>query len=377
MDIFGLEWKIVNETLLVCDGREVKGKTKIAAFDLDSTLIAVKSGNKFPQNRGDWKFWHSTVPSKLQELVAQQFKIVVFTNQGGIEKGKQNAEDLKNKFLDLCLVLGFPLQCFMATATDRHRKPNPTMFNLMCEQYNDQVDVDIENSIYVGDAAGRNKNWKKAAKKDFSCDDRKFAFNTGLKFLTPEEFFLSEKPTSNWSWSGIDPTNFLTHPPLVQPMMSAETELIVFVGFPATGKTTFYRKYFEPKQYVWINRDTLKTKQKCIKAAKQALLAGKSVVIDNTNPDLASRQEYLMLAKDLKIKARCFHFDIPLELATHLNMYRETINGTKRVPTIGFNLYKGKFVEPKPEEGFVSIQKIQWAPQFENEFQRKVFLQRT
>ena len=33
-----------------------------------------------------------------------------------------------------------------------------------------------------------------------------------------------------------------------------------------------------------INRDTLKTPAKCLKAANEALNAGKSIVVDSTNP---------------------------------------------------------------------------------------------
>lgn len=33
--------------------------------------------------------------------------------------------------------------------------------------------------MYVGDAAGRDKEWSPGKPKDFSCDDRKFAANIG------------------------------------------------------------------------------------------------------------------------------------------------------------------------------------------------------
>jgi bifunctional polynucleotide phosphatase/kinase len=38
--------------------------------------------------------------------------------------------------------------------------------------------------------------------------------------------------------------------------------------------------------YVSVNRDTLKTWQKCVQHAEEALKAGKSVVVDNTNPGM-------------------------------------------------------------------------------------------
>ena len=38
----------------------------------------------------------------------------------------------------------------------------------------------MNESFYVGDAAGRIKNWDAGKPKDFSCTDRMFAHNCGL-----------------------------------------------------------------------------------------------------------------------------------------------------------------------------------------------------
>lgn len=40
--------------------------------------------------------------------------------------------------------------------------------------------VDRSQCLYVGDAAGRAKNWAPDKPKDFSCSDRKFAANLGV-----------------------------------------------------------------------------------------------------------------------------------------------------------------------------------------------------
>jgi bifunctional polynucleotide phosphatase/kinase len=49
-------------------------------------------------------------------------------------------------------------------------------------------EIDMKESFYCGDAAGRPKTDTRP--KDFSDSDIKFASNVGLKFFTPEELFL-------------------------------------------------------------------------------------------------------------------------------------------------------------------------------------------
>jgi bifunctional polynucleotide phosphatase/kinase len=56
-------------------------------------------------------------------------------------------------------------------------------------------------------------------------------------------------------------------------------ELVIFIGYPCSGKTSFYRRYFQPTGYVHINQDTLRTRDKCVKAAREVLREGKSCVI--------------------------------------------------------------------------------------------------
>jgi bifunctional polynucleotide phosphatase/kinase len=62
-----------------------------------------------------------------------------------------------------------------------------------------------------------------------------------------------------------------------------------------------------------------------------ALTNGKSVVIDNTNPESATRKRYIDLAKKSKKAVRCVWVSTPRELAQHLNLVRH-IAGTSENP---------------------------------------------
>lgn len=75
--------------------------------------------------------------------------------------------------------------------------------------------------------------------------------------------------------------------------------MIILMGSPGSGKSTFVHTHL--KDYVRVNRDTLKTIPKCLAAAQTAISAKKNVVIDNTNPTVEARAEFIALAKKNKI----------------------------------------------------------------------------
>ena len=71
--------------------------------------------------------------------------------------------------------------------------------------------------------------------------------------------------------------------------------MILFVGSPASGKSTFWKTHLPT--YTRVNRDTLKTREKCLKVAEEAMAKGENVVIDNTNPAAKDRKDFIDLAK--------------------------------------------------------------------------------
>ena len=78
-------------------------------------------------------------------------------------------------------------------------------------------------------------------------------------------------------------------------------------------------------QYERVNRDTLKTKEKCYKVADEFLSQGKSVIIDNTNPTKEDRKYFIGLAKKHGCKVRCFFFKTSKDICFH-NDYQRVAN---------------------------------------------------
>lgn len=151
-------------------------------------------------------------------------------------------------------------------------------------------------------------------------------------------------------------------------------------GPPASGKSTFYRRYLKDNNYVHVNRDTLQTQEKCLKAAEAALKEGKSVCVDNTNPSKKIRADYISLAKRMNVsQVRCFVLNTPIELCHHLNYVRQncTLGKVRRIPDVGYNMFKSQLQEPDVKEGFEEVVKIDFVPIFDDEQHEKIFKQWT
>lgn len=154
-----------NKSLIYGDSG-TEPNSKIAAFDMDGTLITTKSGEKFPKTPKDWVFFDDKVVPKLNELNLKGFKIVIFSNQSGITKGYITEEQIKKKLEDIAKQIDLPLQVLIASSDDSFRKPCRTLWNFFTENLNGKEEVDMKKSFYCGDAAGRTK-----PKKDFNDSD--------------------------------------------------------------------------------------------------------------------------------------------------------------------------------------------------------------
>ncbi|XP_051154405.1 uncharacterized protein F21D5.5 isoform X2 [Leptopilina boulardi] len=363
-------------TCLVFSSKGLEGRSKIAAYDMDKTLIKTKSGLEFPKDANDWQLWHHEVPNKIKKLHADGFKIIIFTNQASLGTGKIKVSDFKLKIERIVQKIGTPIQVFIAVGYSRFRKPCTGMWELLSNEKNDDVKINKEQSLFVGDAAGRPAHKDLKRKKDHSLADRLLAMNLGLKFYTPEEHFLGHKPSvyNPPIFHPKEEVNKKIHicdPPNAN-ITSKEQEIIVMVGCPGSGKSHFVKTYLT--DYTYVNRDTLGSWQKCVAETEKALIQGKRVVVDNTNPDEISRQRYVDVGKKRKVPVRCFVMAVNKEHTKHNNKFRCLTDPThEKISDIIINSYTKNFKLPNLDEGFTEVVKINFVPKFQSDEHRKLY----
>lgn len=131
-------------------------------------------------------------------------------------------------------------------------------------------------------------------------------------------------------------------------------EIVVLVGPPCCGKSTFARAVFPG--YVRVSQaEGLGTRARCVEACSHALGEGKSVVIDNQNRDVETREDYLQVAKGRAAPIKVIVFGMSREFCLHLSSYRVLTQGSETLPTIAVNMFFSRFEAPRMSEGFQDI----------------------
>ena len=252
------------------ESRVSKPADKIAAFDLDYTLLKPAGKHKFPKHKDDAMPVYPQVLGKLEELQADGYKIVIFTNQRGLGK-HISIDDIYHK-VDTYLAHGAAIDVYISYQGDQYRKPIPGMFDIFMEN-----NGPLEDIFYVGDAAGRDG--------DFSASDAQFAYNCGIPFYTPEQFFLNHQDQH----AGVLPQ---LEPPQPALLKRIPTQIvIILVGPPGCGKSTLAQTLSE--QYpgtVIVNNDSTGSAAKSMRLFKQALRDDSPrIIVDNTNATMVNQ----------------------------------------------------------------------------------------
>ncbi|MES1908731.1 MAG: hypothetical protein MHM6MM_001607 [Cercozoa sp. M6MM] len=374
-------------------------EVKLALCDMDWTLVKPASGRKFAINASDWQFLVPEVPQVLGKLHNDGFRVVLITNQAGVSKGKRTVSDVKKQIDSVARAVrktcaSFTLDALVSFRKNRWRKPHP---HLVLRYLNRIGAKRVHRDSFVcGDAAGRVALNRKV-KRDFGVGDRCLAHNLGLRFVVPEQLFCKEVDTREFDWRCFNSAEFLESCGRSVPQLHANNwlrlyanesacenesesesesenesesesetdsekrEMVLIVAAPASGKSSFVRRRFP--EHVRANNDDQGTSE-CKRIVKQALSDGANIVIDNTNGRANARKYWIQLAKKHGYTVRCVWITTSKPLSMHLTLLRESMGLRNRLPPVALHSYHKYFDEPSLEEGFHSLQKLNFAPHF-------------
>lgn len=319
---------------------------KIAAFDLDGTLINTKSGRTFPINVDDWELFNNNVKPILKQLTENNYSIIIITNQLGVSKNKITISEIQEKINAISKATHINLMALVATNDDKYRKPRIGSW-----EYIESLNTDeliSSDSFYCGDAAGR--------PADFNDTDYKFALNCNINFITPDDLFKSNK----FNFTFYDnPITFIN--PIIEysnlvalPEIKNDNQMIILVGSPASGKSTIANQLFG----TIINQDTVGTIAKCKKIAKNLMNTKQNIIIDATNRNEKTRKVWIDLAIDYNYSIVAIDIQIPKELSIHLNTYRTLYQSQKKIPMIAIHSFYKQYTKPSTDEGINVIYTI-------------------
>ena len=125
-------------------------------------------------------------------------------------------------------------------------------------------------------------------------------------------------------------------------------EGILFVGIQASGKTSFYQRFFF-KTHIRLNLDMLKTRHREKILMQACIQAKQSFVIDNTNPTRVERKKYIDQLKAGGFKVKGYYFSSRIEDSLDRNVMR---TGKEQIPEVGVRGTYNKLEIPSFDEGF-------------------------
>lgn len=129
-------------------------------------------------------------------------------------------------------------------------------------------------------------------------------------------------------------------------------ELVILVGLQGSGKTTFYRARLAAT-HAHVSKDNFRSNPRPARRQwrliAEAFAAGRSVVVDNTNPTAADRAELVVSAQAAGASVTCYFFPPDVDASLRRNAARA---GKARVPEHAVRITAARLEPPTPCEGF-------------------------
>ena len=135
-------------------------------------------------------------------------------------------------------------------------------------------------------------------------------------------------------------------------------ELVILIGFPGAGKTSFYRARFA-STHVHVSKDLMRNRRdrqhRQLVLIDEALAAGRSVVVDNVNVTAADRTALIEAGR--RRGATIIGYVFAASVAECARRNRDRV-GRERVPEVAICTAAKRYQRPTRAEGFDRLEQV-------------------
>ncbi|GAX19146.1 bifunctional polynucleotide phosphatase/kinase [Fistulifera solaris] len=357
-----------------CIYRKVRGevteRTKVAAFDLDGTLLTWRIEG-WPSKFEHYELWNANVIDKLRRLYDEEdYRLVVFSNQGLI---RQAFTGVKATFVKSLLewfanLLDRPLSVVLSTSKKNgFHKPSHKMWNVAEQCCFGGRTMDVSSSFFVGDSIGGDDDPQGGVDIGFARAVGEHR-NASLRFYSPTEFFgpsskhIRDKGKVALTYEMPPDAVLKARAALVSGYLEGPIMLIL-CGAQGSGKSTFCDKLLGKNDaWVHLSQDTINNgkpgkREMVEEEAEKGLREGRCVVVDRMHLDEAQRSVFVNIAKQVDVPVHALVLSTSTRiLASRIKLrsnHPAGVEGEKGVKVAMISA--SKMVLPTYAEGFALI----------------------
>jgi predicted kinase len=140
---------------------------------------------------------------------------------------------------------------------------------------------------------------------------------------------------------------------------STQLELVILIGLPGAGKTSFYRERLAAT-HDHVSKDLMRNRRDRqshqMALVEAALAAGRSLVVDNVNASVADREPLIAAGRKHHARVVGYALATPVTVCAERNRGRV---GRERVPVVAIHAAAKRFQTPTYAEGYDALHRVE------------------